>query len=295
MINLMKRKGIILAGGNGTRLSPLTISVSKQLLPVYDKPLIYYPLSTLILCGIKEILIITKESDLELFKKLFDDGSHLGIEISYEIQNKPRGIAEAFIIGEKFLNNYPCALILGDNLFYGYKLTTQIKKAGLREKGGTIFLYPVNDRERYGIASLDSKGLIKKIEEKPKKANPSLAVTGLYLYDETVVERAKKISPSARGELEISCINNSYLKDGILFAENLGRGMAWLDTGTFDSLDNASSFVRAIESRQGLKIGCPEEAAWRMGFINDNQLKEISENANTNDYFSYLRSLLINY
>ena len=290
----MKRKGIILAGGNGTRLSPLTISVSKQLLPIYDKPLIYYPLSTLILSGIKEILIITKEFDLLLFKKLFGDGSHLGIEISYAVQNVPRGIAEAFIIGEEFLDNSPSALILGDNLFYGYNLTSQIIKAGLRKKGGTIFLYPVKERERYGIATLDSNSNIQKIEEKPKKPKSNLAVTGLYLYDESVVERAKKIKPSARGELEISCINNSYLNDGLLFSENLGRGMAWLDTGSFDSLDSAGSFVRAIESRQGLKIGCPEEAAWRKGFINNKELIKISKNANNSEYSNYLMSLVSN-
>ncbi len=295
MINLMKRKGIILAGGNGTRLSPLTISVSKQLLPVYDKPLIYYPLSTLILSGIKEILIITKKSDLELFKKLIGNGSQLGIEINYAVQNEPKGIAEAFILGEKFLNNDPCALILGDNLFYGYKLISQIKKACLRDKGGTIFLYPVRERERYGIASLDKEGNILKIEEKPKKPKSNLAVTGLYLYDSTVVERAKYLKPSARGELEISCINNSYLNDGMLFSENLGRGMTWLDTGTFDSLDNASSFVRTIETRQGLKIGCPEEASWRMGFINDEQLIFLANNSKNNEYFSYLMSLVSNY
>jgi len=288
----MERKGIILAGGKGSRLSPLTIAFSKQFLPVYDKPLIYYPLSTLMLVGIREFLIITKESDLKMFKKILGDGSHLGIEISYKVQIEPRGIAEAFLIGEKFIKESHTALILGDNLFHGYNLITQVKKASERHSGGSIFLYPVNEIERYGIASLDSQGNIKTIIEKPKDSKSNLAVTGLYLYDETVVERAKILTPSARGELEITSINNSYLKEDQLYAENLGRGMTWLDTGTFDSLNDASSYIRTIENRQGLKIGCPEEAAWRAGWITENQLKNIARKYNNSSYGQYLEKII---
>lgn len=290
----MKRKGIILAGGNGTRLAPLTTSISKQLLPIYDKPLIHYPLTTLMLAGMREILIITRSSDLELFKKLLGDGSRLGIEITYKIQKEPNGIAEAFLIGENFIENSNSALILGDNLFHGHNLMTHLKNASENKKGGTIFLYPVNDRERYGIVNLDKNGKILEIEEKPKSPKSNLAVTGLYLYDETVVERAKLLKPSARGELEITSLNQSYLDDELLHAENFGRGMAWLDTGTFDSLQDAGSYIKTLENRQGLKIGCPEEAAWRSGWINDSQLEALAIPLMNSGYGKYLKELIIN-
>ena len=290
----MKRKGIILAGGNGTRLAPLTTSISKQLLPIYDKPLIHYPLTTLMLAGMREILIITRSSDLELFKKLLGDGSRLGIEITYKIQKEPNGIAEAFLIGENFIENSNSALILGDNLFHGHNLMTHLKNTSANKKGGTIFLYPVNDRERYGIVNLDKNGKILEIEEKPKSPKSNLAVTGLYLYDETVVERAKLLKPSARGELEITSLNQSYLDDELLHAENFGRGMAWLDTGTFDSLQDAGSYIKTLENRQGLKIGCPEEAAWRSGWINDSQLEALAIPLMNSGYGKYLKELIIN-
>ena len=290
----MIKKGIILAGGKGTRMSPLTKAVNKQLLPIYDKPLIHYPLTTLMLAGMREILIITRSSDLELFKKLLGDGSRLGIEITYKIQKEPNGIAEAFLIGENFIENSNSALILGDNLFHGHNLMTHLKNASENKKGGTIFLYPVNDRERYGIVNLDKNGKILEIEEKPKSPKSNLAVTGLYLYDETVVERAKLLKPSARGELEITSLNQSYLDDELLHAENFGRGMAWLDTGTFDSLQDAGSYIKTLENRQGLKIGCPEEAAWRSGWINDSQLEALAIPLMNSGYGKYLKELIIN-
>ncbi len=290
----MKRKGLILAGGNGTRLAPVTTSISKQLLPIYDKPLIHYPLTTLMLAGIREILIITRSSDLELFKRLLGNGSRLGIEITYKIQKEPNGIAEAFLIGESFLKDSYSALILGDNLFHGHNLMKHLKNASENKKGGTIFLYPVNDKERYGIVNLDKNGNILEIEEKPKNPKSNLAVTGLYLYDETVVERAKQLKPSSRGELEITSINQSYLKDGLLYSENFGRGMTWLDTGTFDSLHDAGSYIKTLESRQGLKIGCPEEAAWRSGWINDSQLEKLAIPLMKSGYGKYLTDLILN-
>ena len=288
----MNRKGIILAGGSGTRLAPLTTSISKQLLPVYDKPLIHYSLTTLMLAGIREILIITSPFQLELFKNLLGNGSKIGIEIKYKIQAAPNGIAEAFLIGEEFIKKSHSALILGDNLFHGHNLVNHLKIASENKKGGTIFLYPVNDRERYGIVGFDKSGNILDIEEKPKKPKSNLAVTGLYLYDDTVVERAKSLKPSERGELEITSINQSYLEDGLLYAENFGRGMTWLDTGTFDSLHDAGSYIRTIESRQGLKIGCPEEVAWRSGWITDSQLSELSKPLLKSGYGQYLLGLL---
>ena len=290
----MNRKGIILAGGSGTRLAPLTNSISKQLLPIYDKPLIYYPLTTFMLSGIREILIITTPTQLNLFKELLGNGSQLGIDITYKTQLKPNGIAEAFLIGEEFIGNSHSALILGDNLFHGHYLMSHLKNANQNKEGATIFLYPVNDRERYGIVNFDKEGNIIDIQEKPKKPKSNLAVTGLYLYDETVIDRAKSLKPSARGELEITSINQSYLNDGLLFAENFGRGMTWLDTGTFDSLHDAGSYIRTLENRQGLKIGCPEEAAWNSGWINDEQLKELALPLMKSSYGSYLENLILN-
>ena len=290
----MDRKGIILAGGSGTRLSPITNSISKQLLPIYDKPLIYYPLTTLMLAGIREILIITTTTQLDLFRKLLGNGSKLGINITYKTQLKPNGIAEAFLIGEEFIRNSYSALILGDNLFHGHNLINHLKNANQNKKGATIFLYPVNDRERYGIVNCDKKGNILDIKEKPKKPKSNLAVTGLYLYDQTVIDRAKSLKPSKRGELEITSINESYLNDGILFAENFGRGMTWLDTGTFDSLHDAGSYIRTLENRQGLKIGCPEEAAWNSGWINDDQLRELALPLAKSSYGTYLENLILN-
>ncbi len=289
----MNRKGIILAGGSGTRLAPLTNSISKQLLPIYDKPLIYYPLTTFMLSGIREILIITTPTQLNLFKELLGNGSQLGIDITYKTQLKPNGIAEAFLIGEEFIGNSHSALILGDNLFHGHYLMSHLKNANQNKEGATIFLYPVNDRERYGIVNFDEEGNIIDIQEKPKKPKSNLAVTGLYLYDETVIDRAKSLKPSARGELEITSINQSYLNDGLLFAENFGRGMTWLDTGTFDSLHDAGSYIRTLENRQGLKIGCPEEAAWNSGWINDEQLKELALPLMKSSYGSYLENLIL--
>ena len=290
----MDRKGIILAGGSGTRLSPITNSISKQLLPIYDKPLIYYPLTTLMLAGIREILIITTTTQLDLFRKLLGNGSKLGINITYKTQLKPNGIAEAFLIGEEFIRNSYSALILGDNLFHGHNLINHLKNANQNKKGATIFLYPVNDRERYGIVNCDKNGNILDIKEKPKKPKSNLAVTGLYLYDQTVIDRAKSLKPSKRGELEITSINQSYLNDGILFAENFGRGMTWLDTGTFDSLHDAGSYIRTLENRQGLKIGCPEEAAWNSGWINDDQLRELALPLAKSSYGTYLENLILN-
>ena len=290
----MDRKGIILAGGSGTRLSPITNSISKQLLPIYDKPLIYYPLTTLMLAGIREILIITSTTQLDLFRKLLGNGSKLGINITYKTQLKPNGIAEAFLIGEEFIRNSYSALILGDNLFHGHNLINHLKNANQNKKGATIFLYPVNDRERYGIVNCDKKGNILDIKEKPKKPKSNLAVTGLYLYDQTVIDRAKSLKPSKRGELEITSINESYLNDGILFAENFGRGMTWLDTGTFDSLHDAGSYIRTLENRQGLKIGCPEEVAWNSGWINDDQLRELALPLAKSSYGTYLENLILN-
>lgn len=290
----MDRKGIILAGGSGTRLAPLTNSISKQLLPIYDKPLIYYPLTTFMLSGIKEILIITAPNQLNLFKELLGNGSKLGINITYKKQLKPNGIAEAFLIGEEFIGNSHSALILGDNLFHGHHLMSHLKNANQNKEGATIFLYPVNDRERYGIVNFDKQGNIIDIQEKPKKPKSNLAVTGLYLYDETVIDRAKSLKPSSRGELEITSINQSYLNDGLLFAENFGRGMTWLDTGTFDSMHDAGSYIRTLENRQGLKIGCPEEAAWNSGWINDEQLRELALPLMKSSYGSYLENLILN-
>ena len=282
------RKGIILAGGNATRLYPLTYSVSKQLMPVYDKPMIYYPLSTLMLTGIKEYLIIVSPNHLNAFKKLLGDGNQWGISIEYAIQEKPEGLAQAFLIAERFIDNNPSALILGDNLYHGNDLSHQLIKANKNEKGATIFVYPVRDPERYGVAEFDRNKKVINLEEKPKNPKSRYAVTGIYFYDNSAVNKAKKITPSRRGELEITSLNNLYLKENNLFVEIMGRGMAWLDTGTFDSLHQAGSYIRLLERRQGLKVGCPEEVAWRNKWINKEELRNLAENMIKSGYGKYL-------
>ncbi len=290
-MSLSERKGIILAGGTGSRLFPITKGICKQLLPVYDKPMIFYPLSTLMLAGIKDILVITSPSDLKIFESFLEDGKHLGINISYEIQEKPEGIAQAFIIGEKFIGNSNVALILGDNIFYGEGISTLLRSANKRNEP-SIFAYRVGDPERYGVVEFSKDGRVIGIEEKPKKPKSKYAITGIYFYDNSVVEKSKKISPSARGELEISDINEIYLKDGNLCVEVFERGIAWLDTGTVDSLHEASSFIRTIEHRQGLKISCPEEIAWRNNWIDNQQLKKLASGYLKSGYGTYLLSLL---
>ena len=282
------RKGIILAGGNATRLYPLTYSVSKQLMPVYDKPMIYYPLSTLMLTGIKEYLIIVSPSHLNAFKNLLGNGNKWGISIQYAIQEKPEGLAQAFLIAQSFLDNHPSALILGDNLYHGNDLTPQLIKANKNNNGATIFVYPVSDPQRYGVAEFDDNKRVINLVEKPKKPLSRYAVTGIYFYDNTAVSKAKVIKPSSRGELEITSLNNLYLKENNLFVEIMGRGMAWLDTGTFDSLHQAGSYIRLLERRQGLKVGCPEEVAWRNKWINNKDLKKLAEDMIKSGYGRYL-------
>jgi glucose-1-phosphate thymidylyltransferase len=270
----MIRKGILLAGGSGTRLHPITQATSKQLLPVYDKPMVYYPLSTLLLAGIREILIISTPVDLPQFQRLFHDGAHLGIRITYAEQEKPDGIAQAFIIGEEWIDGEACALALGDNLIHGDHLSTLLRAAGARPEGATVFAYQVRDPERYGVVSFDSSGKAIEIVEKPRKPTSSWAVTGLYFYDRRITQFARQIKPSARGELEITDLNQLYLLEGSLHVERLGRGTAWLDAGTPDSLLQAATFVQTIQSRQGNLVGCPEEVAFRMGYIDAAALRE---------------------
>ena len=289
---MVPRKGIILAGGNGSRLYPITKATSKQLIPVYDKPMIYYPLSTLMLAGIKDILVITSPKNNENFRELLGNGSQFGITIKYKIQSKPEGIAQAFLISEDFIENSSVALILGDNIFHGDFFVNKLQKSYLLNEGASIFAYSVSDPERYGVVEFDSKGIAYNIEEKPKNPKSKFAITGLYFYDNTVIEKAKKISPSNRGELEITDLNKMYMKEGKLIVEKMNRGMTWLDTGTTDSLHEASSYIRSLEKRQGLKIGCPEEVAWRVGFIDDEQLYSISVNLTKSGYGKYLQTIL---
>ena len=288
----MKRKGIILAGGSGTRLHPLTKVVSKQLMPVYDKPMIYYPLATLMMSGIRDILIITTPEEQSRFIELIGDGSELGINVQYAVQPSPDGLAQAFLIGDSFIGNDCCTLILGDNIYYGHDLKRSLQRAYNQEQSATVFGYHVNDPERYGVVSFDDDWNALSIEEKPAVPKSNYAVTGLYYYDNRVVDFAKEVKPSPRGELEITDLNNLYLKDGALKVELMGRGSAWLDTGTLDSLLDAANFVGAIEKRQGLKVCCPEEVAFRMGYINAEQLEKLAAPLKKSGYGDYLLKVL---
>ncbi|MGI6426260.1 MAG: glucose-1-phosphate thymidylyltransferase RfbA [Natronincolaceae bacterium] len=285
-------KGIILAGGKGTRLYPMTKAISKQLLPVYDKPLIYYPLSVLMLARIKEILIISTPEDTPVYKRLLNDGSDLGLKLSYKVQDHPRGLADAFILGEDFIGDDNVCLILGDNVFYGHELTKVLDKAKQYKEGAVIFGYPVKDARPFGVVEFDKNRKVVSIEEKPQKPKSNYAVPGLYFYDNKVVDIAKNVKPSARGEIEITSVNNAYLEQGELNVIPLGRGMAWLDTGTPDGILKAAEYVEAVQSRQGFYIACIEEIAWRRGFIDDEQFREIGEGLKMTDYGQYILSLL---